>query len=86
MPAARGGAEDSRTLIALSRLARLYADLKRLDDAEPRYLEALDGSRRGLGERNPDTMVYMQNLATFYRENGRYEEAEPLRGGPRAHP
>ena len=40
--------------------------------------QALENSRRVLGEEHPDTLKFMSGLAFVYLQQGRYEEAEPL--------
>ncbi len=42
------------------------------------YREALQLRRELLGDRHPDVAGSLNNLATLYRNQGRYEEAEPL--------
>ena len=40
--------------------------------------QALQLSREVLGERHPDTLTSLNNLAVLYESQGRYGEAEPL--------
>jgi hypothetical protein len=47
-------------------------------DAEPLYLEALDGRRRTLGDSHPSTLFSINNLALLLQEQGKLVEAEPL--------
>jgi len=48
------------------------------DEAESLHLEALNASRRVLGDEHPSTLVSIGNLAFLYKTLGRYDEAEPL--------
>jgi len=47
---------------------------------------ALSLRREVLGDRHPDTLTSLNNLAGLYEATGRYSEAEPLRGGTYASP
>ncbi|MEO0520377.1 MAG: tetratricopeptide repeat protein [Cyanobacteria bacterium P01_A01_bin.116] len=48
------------------------------EDVEPLYEEALEISKRTLGEDHPDVATRLNNLALLYSDQGRYSEAEPL--------
>lgn len=50
----------------------------RLAEAEPLYREALPGQRRVLGNRHPDTLATINNMATLLRDQHKLAEAEPL--------
>jgi len=63
---------------SLNNLALLYRSQGRYSEAEPLYLQALDVTRRQLGEEHPDTATRLNNLASLYDSQGRYSEAEPL--------
>jgi CHAT domain-containing protein/Tfp pilus assembly protein PilF len=55
--------------------------LQRLGDygaAEVYFQQALQGAAETLGERNPLTLVMMNNLANLYEMMGLYDQAEPL--------
>jgi tetratricopeptide (TPR) repeat protein len=41
-------------------------------------LQALELTRRLLGEEHPDVATSLHNLANLYESQGRYAEAEPL--------
>jgi len=56
----------------------LYDDHGRYAEAEPLYLEALEGQRRVLGEDHPNTLTCLYNLALVYHRQGRIDKAEPL--------
>ena len=49
-----------------------------LEDAEPLYREALNNSRRILGDDHPSTLISISNMAGFLDSQGNLEEAEPL--------
>ena len=49
--------------------------------AEPLYVETLEARRAVLGNRHPDTLTSLNNLAQLYMSAGtrdRLEQAEPL--------
>ena len=47
-------------------------------EAEPLYLQALELTKRLLGEEHPHVATSLNNLALLYKSQGRYSEAEPL--------
>jgi len=47
-------------------------------EAEPLYIEALEGNRRTLGDTHPSTLNSINHMAVFLKERGKYTEAEPL--------
>jgi len=47
-------------------------------EAETLYIEVLDKRNKILGVEHPDTITAMANLATTYRNLGKYTEAEKL--------
>ncbi|MFB8788233.1 MAG: tetratricopeptide repeat protein [Potamolinea sp.] len=68
--------EDLAT--SLNNLAGLYNSQGRYTEAEPLYLQALELTKRLLGEDHPDVASSLNNLAYLYKSQGRYTEAEPL--------
>jgi tetratricopeptide (TPR) repeat protein len=72
------GNADIQFASNLSRLATLYYSQGRYEDAEPLYVQALELSKRLLGENHPDVATSLNNLAGLYKSQGRYEDAEPL--------
>ena len=50
----------------------------RYGEAEPLLEQVLQLRREVLGERHPDTLASLDNLAALYLNQGRYGEAEPL--------
>ena len=56
----------------------LYQVRGRYDEAEPLLLETLEIQKRVLGDDHPETLTFMNNLASLYFAQGRYDEAEPL--------
>lgn len=68
--------------LTLNNLAFLYANNKRLDEAEPLYLEALNINKR-LAEDNPmafesKVISILENLAILYTSTKRQNEAEEM--------
>ncbi len=47
-------------------------------EAEPLYQRAIAINEKALGPEHPDLAIYLNNLATLYKEQGKYGEAEPL--------
>ncbi len=48
-----------------------------LPEADPLFKKALEGRRQKLDEEHPDTLESKNDLAVLYKEQVRYEEAEP---------
>ena len=75
--------EESRAE-QLAKGDRLSAQYTRLYDggdyqaAAPLAQEVLAIRERWLGPDHPDTLTSVSNLASLFRNQGRYEEAEPL--------
>ena len=63
---------------SLDNLAELYYSQGKYEEAEPLYLQALELTRKLLGEEHPNVASSLNNLAGLYMSQGRYEEAEPL--------
>ncbi|NJM70582.1 MAG: tetratricopeptide repeat protein [Scytonema sp. RU_4_4] len=63
---------------SLNNLAYLYDSQGRYSEAEPLCQQALELSKRLLGEQHPNVADSLHNLAGLYRSQGRYTEAEPL--------
>ena len=73
----------------------MYLVQGRLDEAAPLLAEAVELCPRVLGDEHPTTLSAMNSLAGLYKNQGKYDKAEPLlldlfsrtRDGPRpAHP
>ena len=62
---------------AYTRYNTLYQQ-GRYSEAEPYAKEALRLGTEEFGSNNPNTAVFLNNLAEVYRTQGRYTEAEPL--------
>jgi serine/threonine protein kinase len=62
----------------LQTIGNTYADLGLYRDAELQLERALDLRRRVLGERHPDTLMSMNNLASLYMNQGELARAKPL--------
>ena len=71
------GREHIETLLAMRDLAEVYAQLKRYDDAEPLFREALDGLRNR-PRNDPIVTLTETYLATMYTAHGKHQKAEPL--------
>ncbi|NJN62825.1 MAG: tetratricopeptide repeat protein, partial [Coleofasciculaceae cyanobacterium RL_1_1] len=65
-------------LRVLTSLAHLNYGQGLYFSAKPLYKSALDLSERQLGADHPDTATSLNNLATLYQSQGKYELAEPL--------
>jgi hypothetical protein len=61
-------------------LGIILKDQGRLDEAEPYNVENVEVGRRVLGDRHPEQLAGVINLASFYQAQGRCEEAERLAG------
>lgn len=72
------GEDDLITLTTTSVLASLYAWNNQLDEAEPLYLQALDGLEKTVGPRNRETLSVQNNLAIYYSDRRELEKAERL--------
>ncbi len=56
---------------SLNNLALLYESQGRYTEAEPLLLEALDLTKRLLGDNHPDVALSLNNLAALYRSQDR---------------
>lgn len=72
------GNDDTETLFSISNLAFLFYKLRRSDEAEVFFLEALDGFRRIHGPEHADTLTVMNNYALHMQSERRFEEAEAM--------
>jgi tetratricopeptide (TPR) repeat protein/predicted Ser/Thr protein kinase len=59
-------------------IARTYAQLGLLDEAESHVRSGLEARREALGSQDPETLASIAGLAAVLFGQGRYEEAEPL--------
>jgi hypothetical protein len=50
----------------------------RYNEAEAPFVEVIERHKRVLGQENPDTLTGMANLASTYRNQGHWKEAEDL--------
>ena len=55
----------------------LYSD-RRLNEAEIVFTEVMETRKKVLGAEHPDTLASMANLASTFRNQGRWKEAEEL--------
>jgi len=72
------GGDSPEHIERLFHLALLYHYMHRMDDAEPLYLKVVEARTRQLGPRSPRLSPYLNNLGRFYKDTGRYEQAEKL--------
>ena len=56
----------------------MYMDDVIYDDAEPLHKRALEIREKALGPVHPDVASSLNNLASLYKDQGKYEDAEPL--------
>jgi len=70
--------DDFATLDQIQILADLYMAHCKLKEAEPMYLQALEGYEMTLGPDHPSTLETVHGLGALYREQGRWEEAEAM--------
>jgi CHAT domain-containing protein/tetratricopeptide (TPR) repeat protein len=73
------GPEATETAASWSWIGQALVHRGREAEAEPFYKRALEASRKTLGERDPQTLLALTNLAGLYERQGRYGDAEPLR-------
>jgi tetratricopeptide (TPR) repeat protein len=62
----------------LKHIGRFYWEQGQSDEAERLGVEALELQRSVLGEKSPDTILAMGNLALIWQRQGRLDEAEQL--------
>ena len=62
----------------LGKMGRYYWEEGRSDEAEKLDLQVLDIRKSVVGEKHPDTIVAMANLASTWHQQGRSSEAEQL--------
>jgi len=72
------GAENPRTLKAMSRLGDTTLMLGKVPEAEALIRRTLEAQRRALGPEDPDTLHSMNSLATAYNQEGKSAQAEAL--------
>jgi tetratricopeptide (TPR) repeat protein len=69
------GSDNPRTILITACLAHTLRELKRYDEAESYYTEALFNGRQVLGARHRDTLDIMKEFAKMLSRQGRFEEA-----------
>ena len=60
-------------------LGQVYMMQGKHSEAEPLYVQALEGRRLLLGDEHKDTLETMGALASLYWRQGKYAQAEPVR-------
>lgn len=63
---------------AYDRLATLYLNQRRFEEAESLYVKALKATETEYGADNPPAALRLSRLATFYAMQGKYDKAGPL--------
>ena len=62
------GADHPDTLMSMNNLAALYKIQGRYEEAEPLYLQCLEGRRMKLGADGPNSVRSMYRLASLKKE------------------
>ncbi|MFT7465573.1 MAG: hypothetical protein ACI9EF_003942 [Pseudohongiellaceae bacterium] len=67
------------TLKSIRSMGSLLLAQSKYDEAEPYLREAMEGTRRVLGDDHEDTLTLMHNRGVLLRYHGRFDEgqAEP---------
>ncbi len=63
---------------SLNNLAELYGGQGRYAEAEPLYERALEIYEKALGSAHPKVAIVLENMAVFYKQIGRMDEAKSL--------
>ncbi len=63
----------------LERMGVYYLEQGRLDEAEQLVSQVLELRKNVLGEKHPDTIIAIANLASTWHQQGRLDEAEQLK-------
>ncbi|KAJ7937769.1 acyl transferase/acyl hydrolase/lysophospholipase [Mycena leptocephala] len=69
---------DQLSLVVATRIALVYEEGGRWNDAEALEVEVMETSKRVLGEEHPSTLTRIANLASTYWNQGRWNDAEAL--------
>ncbi|KAJ7033019.1 acyl transferase/acyl hydrolase/lysophospholipase [Mycena alexandri] len=69
---------DQLNPLVAARIALVYGEGGRWNDAEPLLVAVMETRKRVLGEEHPDTLTSITNLASTYRNQGRWNDAEAL--------
>src|SRR5262249_45395111 len=72
------GGTDGRLISTIRKLAGLYDDQGKYEDAERLYERLIAADEKATGKDNPQIATDLSDLATVYRHQGRYAEAEAL--------
>jgi tetratricopeptide (TPR) repeat protein len=72
------GNEDDQFAFSLNKLAFLYENQGKYNEAEPLIVRSLSIYENQLGENHPYFAASLNNLAILYRKQGNYNEAELL--------
>ncbi|KAJ7032981.1 hypothetical protein C8F04DRAFT_1261320 [Mycena alexandri] len=69
---------DQLSTVIANRIALVYGERGRWNDAESLQVMAMETSKCVLGEEHQDTLTSIANLASTYWNQGRWNDAEPL--------
>ncbi|KAJ7032996.1 acyl transferase/acyl hydrolase/lysophospholipase [Mycena alexandri] len=69
---------DQLNPLVAARIALVYGEGGRWNDAEPLLVAVMETHKRVLGKEHPETLMSINNLALTYRNQGRWNDAEPL--------
>lgn len=69
------GPNHTKLLDKLQALADLYFILNRFSEAEPLYWRIMEIKYRALGQRHPDTLMGLIDMADLYKAQNRNDEA-----------
>jgi tetratricopeptide (TPR) repeat protein len=69
------GPDDRTLLVLISTLAQSLQAQRKLAEAQPLFLEVLEGSRRTLGSDHPNTLASINNYAGLLLEQGKLQPA-----------
>lgn len=75
--AERYGLQDLRVAQSVSQLAQVYVAQRKLVEAEPLYLRALDIYQKVRGDEHMDVAATLNNLGVLHKMYGQYAAAEP---------
>jgi len=73
-----GMSESFALILAMSELAWAYGDLNQVEEADAAYTEVLKLSQKVLGNDHYDTLMIINNYASFYNAIERFEDALKL--------
>ena len=63
--------------MAINNMGALLKIQGKYDEALPHFTEALEVSRRALGDEHPNTLTSISNMGNLLNSQGKYDEALP---------